>query len=173
MSFLQQEEVHDAFVLLHGYVPALDAAHRKEATALVTIIGLCQSVFGYPNEEAFWLDPRAEELGHGFYELQGSRWRENLNEYNKRTSGPRPGNSDWHLGGKFENARHFFIGSKGVSAQVLAEGLRVELFTDRPYTAVRAGALWRLDHWYEWHTEQGRPLAEGVELTRLYPDGIG
>jgi hypothetical protein len=132
MSFLQQEEVHDAFLLLHGYTPGLDAPGRKEATALVTIIGLSQSVFGYPNEEAFWFDPRAEELGHGFYELQGSRWRENINDYNRRTYGSRPGNTDWHLGGKYENARHFFIGSKDVSAQVLAQGLRIESFHGPP-----------------------------------------
>lgn len=172
MSLLQQEEVHDAFLLLHGYTPALDWPDRKEATAFVTIIGLSQSVFGYPNEEAFWFDPRADELGHGFYELQGSRWQENINDYSRRTYGSRPGNTDWHLGGKYESARHFFIGSKDVSAQVLAQGLRIETFTDRPYTAVRAVALQRLDHWYKWHTEQGRPLEEGIELTRSYPEGV-
>jgi hypothetical protein len=56
MFMLQQEEAHDGFMLLCGCTPSLDAPDRKEAIALVTIVGLCQSVFGYPNEEAFWSD---------------------------------------------------------------------------------------------------------------------
>ena len=64
LGLLQQEEVHDGFLLLHGYAPSRNSQDRREATALVTIVGLSQSVFGYPNEEAFWLDGRGEGLGH-------------------------------------------------------------------------------------------------------------
>ena len=65
LSLLQEEEVHDGFLLLYGYTPGLDAPERPEATALVTIMGLSQFVFGYPNEEAFWLDSRGDVV-HGF-----------------------------------------------------------------------------------------------------------
>ena len=88
LSLLQAEEVHDMFVLLHGYTPDLDTPDRREATALVTVMGLIQSVFGYPNEEAYWLDSRGR-LGHGFYEVQGSGWHANILEYNRRTNGSR------------------------------------------------------------------------------------
>ena len=110
MFLLQEEEVHDGFLLLYGYMPSLHAPDREEGTALVTIVGLSQSVFGYPSEEAFWLDNRGD-VGHGFYELQASKWLENVMQYNERTYGSR--NSVSELGGKYEAARHFFIGSAG------------------------------------------------------------
>jgi hypothetical protein len=60
LCLLQEKEVHDVFVLLAGCTPSLDAPDRKQATALVTVVGLIQSVFGYPNEEAFWFDSRGD-----------------------------------------------------------------------------------------------------------------
>jgi hypothetical protein len=45
LCLLQAEEVDDVFVLLHGYTPSMAAPDRKEATALVTVMGLSQSVF--------------------------------------------------------------------------------------------------------------------------------
>jgi hypothetical protein len=169
MSLLQQEEVHDAFLVLHGYTPRLDAPDRREATALVTVAGFSQSVFGYPNEEAFWFDERGHDLGAGFYEVRGSRWLDNMAEYNRRTYASR--DPEWDLKGKYLSARHFFIGSKDASAQVLAQGLRAEVFTDVPYRAVRDIALRRLDSWYHWHSQQGRP-AEAGTVVRSYPDTL-
>lgn len=163
LCLLQAEEVHDAFVLLHGYTPSLDSPDRKEATALVTVTGLSQSVFGYPNEEAFWCDDRGE-VGHGFYEVEGSRWHSNVLEYNRRTYGSR--HPERQLGGEYEPPRHFFVGSKDVSAQFLARGLRVESFIDRPYRAVQAEAIRRMD---DWSRSGGQPQDPGAILVRSYP----
>lgn len=166
LSLLQEEEVHDGFLLLCGYTPSVDVPDRKEGTSLVTIVGMCQSVFGYPNDEAWELDRRGE-VRNGFYELQGSRWLDNVMEYNERTFGSR--HPVWELRGKYEAARHFFIGSKDLSAQFLAQGLRVELFTDWPYRAVRDEALRRMDHWHE--VSGAAPSGEGRQV-RSYPSDL-
>jgi len=73
MLLLQEEEVHDAFLLLCGYTPSLDAPDHEEGTLLVTIVGLVQSVFGYPNEEAFWFDSRGEHLRLPEFRLAAGR----------------------------------------------------------------------------------------------------
>jgi hypothetical protein len=169
LCLLQEEEVHDVFVVLAGYTPSLDAPGRKEATALVTVVGLIQSVFGYPNEEAFWLDSRGGP-GHGFYELAGSRWHSNVLEYNQRTYGSR--HSSWQVVGTRESPRHFFVGSKDVSAQFLAHGVRVESFTDRPYRSVRDEALRRADDWQSWRHGEGRPADRDAERVASYPDNL-
>jgi hypothetical protein len=166
MSLLQAEEVGDVFVLLYGYTPSLDAPNRQEATALVTVIGLSQSVYGYPNEEAFWSDSRGD-VGHGFYEVQESAWHSHLMEYNKRTYGSR--NTGWTPPSEREQPRHFFVGSKDVSAQFLARGLRVECFTDTPYTQVRHEALRRMDN--RWNRD-GRPADPGATQVHTYPAGL-
>ena len=166
LCLLQAEEVHDAFVLLHGYTPSLDASDREEATALVTVQGLNQSVFGYPNEEAYWCDYRGR-LDHGFYEVQGSQWHLNLIEYNRRTYGSR--NRTVELGGKFEKPHHFFIGSKDDSAQFLAQGLRVEPFADRTYNDVRDLAMRRLDGWFERAYQNKRPADDGAISVMSFP----
>lgn len=167
---VQAEEVGDAFVLMYGYTPSLDAADRREGTALITVIAVQQSVIGYPNEEAFWCDDRGD-VGHGFYELIGSAWSANVAEYNNRTYGSRhqstPGGLTW-----LPPAHHFFVGSKEDSAQFLAQALRVEMFTDRPYNAVRDEVIRRIDNWYEWARLQGRHVDAASVLTRSYPDDI-
>jgi hypothetical protein len=165
LCLIQAEEVHDVFVLLYGYTPGLDAPDRQEATALVTVIGLNQSVFGYPNEEAFWYDNRGD-VGHGFYEVQDSGWHANILDYNRRTYGSR--NPTWQMQGMFESPRHFFVGSKDDSAQLLAQGLRVESFTDRSYRQVRDEAIRRMDNWYSW-SRDGRPADPGATFVRSYP----
>lgn len=167
LCLLQAEEVHDVFVTMYGYTPGLDAADRQEATALVTVMGLSQSVFGYPNEEAFWFDSRGD-VGHGFYEVQDSAWNSNLLEYNKRTYGSR--HKDWAMHGEHEQPRHFFVGSKDVSAQFLAQGLRVECFTDRPERQVRDEAMRRIDNWWHWQHRDGRPADPGATLVSSYPE---
>lgn len=164
LCLLQAEEVNDVFVLLYGYTPSLDAPDRQEATALVTVTALSQSVFGYPNEEAFWLDGRGD-VGHGFYEVQDSAWHSNIMEYNKRTYGSR--NEHWTPSTEGEQPRHFFVGSKDDSAQFLARGLRVESFTDWSYRRVRDEAIRRMDNW--WKPDRW-PSDSGATLVRSYPD---
>src|SRR5260221_10037769 len=49
----QQEEAHNSYAVLHGYAPRdLKAPESHKAIALITVSGVVQSIFGYPNEEA-------------------------------------------------------------------------------------------------------------------------
>jgi len=117
----QKEEAFNSYAVLHGYTPRdLTAPDRQLAIALITISGVVQSIFGYPNEEAFWKDPRGD-LGHGFFEVVESPWIDEINGYNVATFGTECISRS--------AARHFFIGSKDVSAQFLASDLAVEVFT--------------------------------------------
>lgn len=121
LCLYQQEDALNSYAVLHGYTPgALTAPDRRKAIALITIIGVVQSIFGYPNEEAFWKDPRGG-IGHGFFELVDSPWIDEINRYNVATFGTECVSRS--------AARHFFIGSKDVSAQFLARDLAVEVFT--------------------------------------------
>lgn len=136
LSLYQQEEAYNSYVVLHGYTPKdLKAPDRQEAIALITIRGVVQSIFGYPNEEAFWKDPRGH-LGHGFFEVADSPWIDEINGYNAATFG-----TECMSGSA---ARHFFIGSKDASAQFLARDLAVEVFTGQPSDWVHGEALRRL-----------------------------
>lgn len=134
LTLFQQEEVHECYMVMIGYAPSMDSPERQQGCALVTATGFRQSVFGYPNEEAYWKDPRGR-LGHGFYELVDSSWSDNVNEYNQRSFGeplfkrPRP----------TRRARHFFIGSKDASCQVLAVDLEVEVFPNETFGVVAKG----------------------------------
>lgn len=165
LRLFQQEEVHDGFLLVCGHALSGKSPVGAEATALVTIVGLSQSVFGYPDEEAFWRDGRGE-LSQGFYELARSKWLENVHEYNRRTAEGRDANL--RLRGKYVGARHLFVASRDVSAQFLAQGLRVEVFTDRPPRAVRDEALSRLDTWSQRHGV----FSPGDRPVRSYPEGV-
>jgi hypothetical protein len=60
MCFFQQEETHDCYLMVGGYTPSMEASDRMKGIALVKAQGYLQSVFGYPNEEAYWKDPRGE-----------------------------------------------------------------------------------------------------------------
>lgn len=122
MHLWQNEEGHRCYVLVDGYAPKLDAPDRVETVALITGVGCVQSVFGYPNEEAFWKDPRGD-IGHGCFEIEGSEWEANLQDYNRRTLG-----SDYHFPGPLH---HYFVGSKDGSCQMLAQHLEVEVFPDK------------------------------------------
>lgn len=132
------EERHAAFAVLIGYTPSLNAEDRREVVALVTVSGLVQAVFGYPNEEAVWKDPRGDLAG-GIDEIAGSRWAQNINESNRRSFGA---DYNWRAG---RPPRHFFVGSKDATAQFLAYDLLVEVFVDARYKEVFAEALCRLD----------------------------
>jgi len=119
MRLWQDEEGHACYVVVFGYAPDLDALDRVETRALITGVGCVQTVFGYPNEDAFWKDPRGE-LDHGCYEIEGSQWRAHIDDYNRRSFGT---GYVWPAG----ELHHFFIGSKDGSCQFLARELRVEV----------------------------------------------
>jgi hypothetical protein len=134
LGLVVAEEEHRAWVTLLGYIPSLEASQRAEGAALITFTGVMQAVFGYPNEEAFWKDPR--ELGHGLFEISGSTWASDLRRYNQLTFG-----SD--LPGAAE-LRHLFVGSKDSSAQFLCRGFEVERFEDTRWRDVHAESVRRL-----------------------------
>jgi hypothetical protein len=116
---VQEEDVHNCYLVLQGYAPDLGSSDRIECPALVTAVGFTQLVFGYPNEEAYWKDPRGA-LDHGFYEIEGSSWSEAIDDYNSRSFG--------RLYFRGSAKKHFFIGSKDASCQLLADDLLVEPF---------------------------------------------
>ena len=124
MHFWQDEEQHACFIVIDGYAPDMDSPDRTETSALITGAGCVQSAFGYPNEDAFWKDPRGE-LGHGCFEIEGSQWQANIDDYNRRSFGDR-----YFRGGL--PPHHYFVGSKDGSCQFLARSLEVELFPGRP-----------------------------------------
>ena len=127
MHFWQEEGLDACYLIMIGYSPDLDSPSRNEAPALITGAGCVQTVFGYPNEEAFWKDPRGE-LGHGCYEILGSSWVEHLHDYNRRSFGA-PLNLTADL-------RHFFVGSKDTSCQILATALECEVFPELTFRSV-------------------------------------
>jgi hypothetical protein len=141
LGIFAQEEKHNAYAVLGGYTPSLHAPDREHCVALVTVRGLTQLVYGYPNEEAFWKDPRGG-LDHGVAEIVGSSWHESISTYNKASFGTA---FDWSA----KAPRHFFIGSKDSSAQFLALDIELEVFTDEPlgtaWDNVTAEALRRLN----------------------------
>jgi len=139
MCLLQQEEVHDCLLVIDGYAPDMESAERHEAIGLITAVGFVQTVFGYPNEEAFAKDPRGHDIFYGCYEIVGSQWESNVNDYNERTYGNRssvPG-----------SLHHFFVGSHDASCQVLARDLRVEIHAGETFRAVLGDAQDRMRNW--------------------------
>jgi hypothetical protein len=54
---------------------------RARKVAIVTLTGCLQSVFGYPNDEARWHDPRAaagDRPGYGFCAVLSSVWPQRI-----------------------------------------------------------------------------------------------
>jgi hypothetical protein len=127
LHLVQEEDVHDCYLVLQGYAPNLDNADRIECPALVTGIRFTQLVFGYPNEEAYWKDSRGT-LDHGFYEIEGSGWGNAIDDYNNLSFG-----KAYFRGGP---KRHFFVGSKDASCQLLADDLVVDPFPGRRFAEV-------------------------------------
>jgi hypothetical protein len=123
--FWQDEEQHNCFIVINGYAPDIDTSDRIETSALIIGVGCVQSVVGYPNEDAFWKDPRGE-LGHGCFEIEDSKWQANIDDYNRRSFG-----DHYRHGGP--QLHHYFVGSKDGSCQILASSLEVELFPGRPW----------------------------------------
>jgi hypothetical protein len=67
---MHAEEGLDCLVVLGVFRPA----DKARLTAIVTFEGCMQSVFGYPNDEAYWHDPRGaagDEPGYGAPRLPG------------------------------------------------------------------------------------------------------
>lgn len=141
---LAREERSNAYALSCGYTPSLTSRDRVECAALITVRGVVQCIHGYPNEEAFWKDPRGD-LSAGVYEVLESEWSDEIDAYNLATFGTT------YLGDR--SKRHFFIGGKDSSAQFLADSVSLDLFTDEPlllsYRAALDEALRRLDTYPE------------------------
>ena len=113
-----------SYIVIDGYAPDMASPDRIKTSALITGAACVQSVFGYPNEDAFWKDPRGE-LDHGCFEIEGSQRQANIDDYNRRSFG------DCYCW-REPPLRHYFVGSKDGSCQVLATNLEVELFPGRP-----------------------------------------
>ncbi len=121
---IHAEEGRDCRVVL-GVLRLADKAHK---VAIVTLERCMQSVFGYPNDEAYWHDPRGaggNRPGYGFYEVLSSAWPGRLVAYNRHAF---PDSTPSH----YSSLRHFFIGCHDASGEFLARDLNVEI-TDGSY----------------------------------------
>jgi len=134
MYFWQEEEVRTCYLVIAGYAPDLNSPTRVETPALITGTGYVQSVFGYPNEDAAWKDPRGR-IDHGCYEIEDSRWEHNIQEYNRLSVGV-----DYPFPGELH---HYFIASKDGSCQLLARSLGVEVFPEMTFRQVIEESLGR------------------------------
>jgi len=131
---IHAEEGRDCRAVL-GVFRAADKAHK---IAIVTLAGCMQSVFGYPNDEAYWHDPRGEagdRPGYGFYEVLSSTWPQRIMAYNRHAF---PDSTPGHYAGY----RHFFIGCHDASGEFLADDLTVEI-TDDDFEAALGEAVKR------------------------------
>jgi hypothetical protein len=120
---IHAEDGRDCRVVLVVVRPA----DQERKVAIVTLEWCKQSVFGYPNDEAYWHDPRGadgDRPGYGFYEVLSSTWDERLKTYNRHAF---PDLTPSHSG-----LRHYFIGCHDASGEFLARDLKVEI-TDGTY----------------------------------------
>lgn len=116
---IHAEEDRDCRVVLGVFRPA----DQSRKMAIVTLGWCMQSVFGYPNDEAYWHDPRGsagERPGYGFYEVLSSTWPARLIAYNRHAF---PDRTPDH----YARMRHFFIGCHDASGEFLADDLTVEV----------------------------------------------
>jgi hypothetical protein len=134
LSLVMAEERRDIYAVVRGYTPSLDSPDRQEVIALITLQGVLQVVFGYPNEEAYWRDPRGK-LGGRLCEVVGSGWHSSLDRYNRQTYG---------TGLDALGLRHYFIPDKDTSAQALAGGIALDLFPRSGFREVHEKAFNRL-----------------------------
>jgi len=131
---IHADEGRDCHVVLGVFRPS-DKARK---IAITTLARCTQSVFGYPNDEAYWHDPRGgdgDRPGYGFYEVLCSSWPRRLAAYNRHAF---PDSTAAHYAGY----RHFIIGCHDASGEFLAEDLTVEI-TDDDYEAALEEALRR------------------------------
>jgi hypothetical protein len=128
---IHAEEVRDCRVVLGVFRPA----DKADKIAIVTLEWCEQSVFGHPNDEAYWHDPRAavgDQPGYGFYEVLSSTWRAWLAAYNRHAFPDRTAD--------LSDLRHFFIGCHDASGEFLARNLTVEV-TDLDYQSALREAV--------------------------------
>ena len=118
-AMLMHTEDGDCLVVLRVFRPA----DKAELMAIVTFPGCLQSVFGYPNDEAYRHDPRGpagDSPGYGFFEILDSAWRGRLTAYNRHAF---PDRTPPH----YATLRHYFIGCHDASGQFLARDMWIEL----------------------------------------------
>jgi hypothetical protein len=96
----------------------VDRQYKRVGPAIVTFVRCSQSVFGYPNDEARWGDPRLQDHGYGFHEVRGSPWASRLQTYNRQAFP----DMQWSPSGK----RHFVVTCHENTAQFLADDIRIE-----------------------------------------------
>jgi hypothetical protein len=118
-ALLLHSEVHGDCYLVTMVMREADGGTE---TAVVTLVGCEQSVFGYPNDEAWARDPRGvagDEPSYGFYEVLSSAWPARLAAYNRHAF------PDTAL--ERDGLRHYFVACHDASGEFLAHDLRVEL----------------------------------------------
>jgi hypothetical protein len=133
-ALLLHAEDGDCLVVLRVFRPA----DKTELIVIVTFEGCMQSVFGYPNDEAYRHDPRGaagDRPGYGFFEVLDSAWPGRLTAYNRHAF---PGRTPSH----YAALRHYFIGCHDASGEFLAQGMRIEL-TSGSYGEAAREALQR------------------------------
>ncbi|MGH3210404.1 MAG: hypothetical protein ACRDNO_21885 [Trebonia sp.] len=116
---LHAEEALDCLVVLGVFRPA----DKAQLTAIVTFKQCVQSVFGYPNDEAYWHDPRGatgDRPGYGFFEILDSAWPGRLIAYNRHAF---PDRTPSH----YAVLRHYFIGCHDASGEFLAQDMKIEV----------------------------------------------
>lgn len=124
---LHAEEGGDCLVVFM----ALQPSDRQRKAAIATFVGCTQSIFGYPNDEAYSGVPGAS---YGFFEVVDSNWAERVAVFNRIRFPATERHGD---------SRHFFMGCHDASGQFLADDVRVEVFDDE-YAIVLHEALRRL-----------------------------
>lgn len=118
---LHAEEGPDCLVVLGVFRPA----DKAQLTAIVTFEGCMQSIFGYPNDEAYRHDPRGaagDRPGYGFFEILGSSWPGQLIAYNRHAFPDR-------TPPRYATLRHYFIGCHDASGEFLAQDMKIEVTT--------------------------------------------
>lgn len=130
---LHSEEGDDCLVVLGVFRPT----DKAQLTAIVTFENCMQSVFGYPNDEAYGHDPRGpagDEPGYGFYEVLDSTWPRRLIDYNRHAF---PDRTPAH----YADYHHYFIGCHDSSGEFLADGMTIEVTGGSYDDAVREALL--------------------------------
>jgi hypothetical protein len=125
LYFLQEEEAHRCYLVCAGCSPR--GEYSSPAVALITFWGVVQTIFGYPNVDAWESDPRLSEATGAIYEVVGSRCKQDLIAYNRRTfeTGRRAAESstDRFFDSEYFSGwplRHYFVAGHDGSCQALA-----------------------------------------------------
>jgi hypothetical protein len=126
---LHAEEGRDCLMVLGVFRPA----DKAELIAIVTFEWCEQSVFGYPNDEAYWHDPRGsagDTPGYGFYQVINSTWHDRLLACNRHAFPDRAPS-------RHADLHHYFIGCHDASGEFLARNLKIELASGSYQEATR------------------------------------